>query len=61
MAGRSRNVFRVCQLLNHPFRITELTSIRDEDVIDAEDITKILPRFMDFCKGASSGVIMQTR
>ena len=35
-----------------PFRITELTSIRDEDVIDAEDITKILPRFMDFCKGA---------
>ena len=35
-----------------PFRITELTSIHDEDVIGAEDITKILPRFMDFCEGA---------
>jgi DNA polymerase-3 subunit alpha (Gram-positive type) len=34
-----------------PFHITELTSIRDEDVIDAPDITEILPRFMDFCRG----------
>lgn len=35
-----------------PFHITELTSIRDEDVIEAETIDVILPRFLDFCQGA---------
>lgn len=35
-----------------PFHITELTSIRDDDVIEAETINVILPRFLDFCQGA---------
>ncbi|MCR5355149.1 MAG: PolC-type DNA polymerase III [Lachnospiraceae bacterium] len=35
-----------------PYRITMLTSIRDEDVLDAETIDVILPRFMEFCKGS---------
>ncbi len=34
-----------------PFRITELTSIRDEDVMDAPVIEEILPRFLEFCQG----------
>ena len=35
-----------------PFRITELTSIRDDMVMGAPDIEEILPRFMEFCEGA---------
>ena len=35
-----------------PFHITELTSIRDEDVIDAPTIDVILPKFIEFCQGA---------
>ena len=35
-----------------PFHITELTSIRDEDVIGAETIETILPKFLEFCQGA---------
>ena len=35
-----------------PFRITEVTSIRDDDVRDAETIESILPKFKDFCKDA---------
>nr|MCR5054786.1 PolC-type DNA polymerase III [Lachnospiraceae bacterium] len=34
-----------------PFRITELTSIRDEMVMDAEPIEAVLPRFLEFSKG----------
>ncbi len=34
-----------------PGRITELTSITDEDVKDARDIAAILPEFLEFCKG----------
>jgi len=36
-----------------PFRITELTSINDSMVEDAPTIEVILPKFRDFCKGAS--------
>ncbi len=35
-----------------PFRITELTSIRDDMVIRAETIETLLPKFLEFCKGA---------
>ena len=34
-----------------PFRIEQLTSIRDDMVISAEVIEMILPEFMEFCKG----------
>ncbi|MDD6796132.1 MAG: PolC-type DNA polymerase III [Clostridiaceae bacterium] len=35
-----------------PYEITELTTITDYMVKDAETIENILPRFMDFCKGS---------
>lgn len=35
-----------------PFRIEELTSIKDDMVIDAPKIEEILPKFMEFCKDA---------
>lgn len=35
-----------------PFRIEQLTSINDNMVIDAPTIEEILPKFMEFCKGA---------
>lgn len=35
-----------------PFRIEELTSIKDDMVLDAPKIEEILPEFMEFCKGA---------
>lgn len=35
-----------------PYEITELTTITDEMVRDAETIDKILPRFMEFCEGS---------
>ena len=35
-----------------PFRIEELTSIKDDMVIDAPKIEEILPEFMKFCEGA---------
>ncbi|MDD5939466.1 MAG: PolC-type DNA polymerase III [Lachnospiraceae bacterium] len=34
-----------------PYRITKLTSITDEDVMHAETIETILPRFLAFCEG----------
>lgn len=34
-----------------PFRITELTSIKDDMVADAPTIDVILPKFIDFCEG----------
>lgn len=34
-----------------PYRITQLTSIRDEDVMDAPGIEEVLPKFMEFCEG----------
>ena len=34
-----------------PFRIEQLTSIRDDMVIDAPMIEDILPKFMEFCDG----------
>lgn len=34
-----------------PYKIEELTGIRDDMVIDAETIDTILPRFMEFCEG----------
>lgn len=37
-------------LIPIPFRIVELTSIRDEDVINSPTIDIILPKFLDFCK-----------
>ena len=33
-----------------PFRITQLTSITDEDVMGAEKIEAVLPQFLEFCK-----------
>lgn len=35
-----------------PFHIEELTSIKDDMVLDAPKIEEILPEFMEFCKGA---------
>ncbi len=35
-----------------PFKIEELTSIRDDMVLDAPKIEKVLPEFMAFCEGA---------
>ena len=35
-----------------PFRITELTSIRDDMVMGAENIEGVLPQFLAFCKDA---------
>ena len=35
-----------------PFHIEELTSIRDDMVMDAQKIEEILPRFLEFCEGA---------
>ena len=35
-----------------PFQIEELTSIRDDMVMDAPKIGEILPQFMEFCKDA---------
>ena len=35
-----------------PFKIEELTSIKDDMVIDAPKIEEILPKFMEFCKDA---------
>ena len=34
-----------------PYRITQLTSIRDDMVINADPIEKVLPRFLEFCRG----------
>lgn len=34
-----------------PFRIEKLTGIRDNDVMDAPVIEKILPEFLEFCQG----------
>ena len=35
-----------------PYKIEELTSIRDDMVIDAPTIEEILPEFMKFCEGS---------
>lgn len=35
-----------------PFRIEELTSIKDDMVLDAPKIEEILPEFMEFCRDA---------
>ena len=35
-----------------PFRIEELTSIKDDMVMDAPKIESVLPEFMEFCKDA---------
>jgi len=35
-----------------PYKITELTSINNDMVRDAEEIDTILPRFMEFCEGS---------
>lgn len=35
-----------------PFRIEKLTSINDSMVINAPKIEEVLPKFMEFCKGA---------
>ncbi len=34
-----------------PFRIEQLTGIRDEDVMDAPPIETVLPEFLAFCRG----------
>ena len=34
-----------------PFRIEQLTGIRDEDVIGAPPIETVLPEFLHFCEG----------
>lgn len=36
-----------------PYRITELTSITDAMVADAESIETLLPKFLKFCEGSS--------
>ena len=35
----------------NPFRIEQLTSIRDDMVMDAPLVEEILPKFMEFCEG----------
>ena len=35
-----------------PYEIEELTSIRDDMVMDAPKIEEVLPKFMEFCEGA---------
>ncbi|MDD3746420.1 MAG: PolC-type DNA polymerase III [Anaerostipes sp.] len=35
-----------------PFRITQLTTITDQMVIDADTISEVLPRFFEFSKGS---------
>lgn len=35
-----------------PYRIEELTGIRDDMVLDAKTIDQVLPAFMEFCEGA---------
>ena len=34
-----------------PYKIQQLTSIRDEDVLEAPVIEDVLPQFLEFCKG----------
>ena len=38
-----------------PFRIEELTSIRDDMVITSPTVDVILPQFMEFCKDCKIG------
>jgi len=35
-----------------PFKIEQLTGIRDEDVMNAPEIESVLPEFLKFCEGA---------
>ena len=35
-----------------PYEIVKLTSITDEQVMDADTITEVLPRFLKFCEGS---------
>ena len=38
-----------------PFKITQLTSITDDMVVDAETIDVVLPKFLDFIGDACPG------
>jgi DNA polymerase-3 subunit alpha (Gram-positive type) len=40
-----------------PFRIEKLTSINDNMVINQPTIDEILPKFMEFCKGATMQIL----